>query len=47
MKSALAGDDARFLTIGDFNLPWEVDSPCLLDLATARRPRSAPCACFR
>jgi hypothetical protein len=35
VKSALAGDDAKFLTIGDFNLPWLVDSPCLLHLATA------------
>ncbi len=34
VKSALAGDNAKFLTIGDFNLPWEVDSPCLLHLAT-------------
>ena len=33
-KSALAGDAAKFLTIGDFNLPWLVDSPCLLHLAT-------------
>ena len=38
VKSALAGDDARFLTIGDFNLPWEVDSPCLLHLATGPAP---------
>ena len=36
VKSALAGDKAKFLTIGEFNLPWEVDSPCLLHLATDR-----------
>ena len=50
VKSALAGDDAKFLTIGDFNLPWEVDSPCLLapghDPADGGR-RSAPCAYCR
>jgi hypothetical protein len=36
VKNALAADDAKFLTIGDFNLPWLVDSPCLLGLATTQ-----------
>ncbi len=36
VRDALAADDAKFLTIGDFNLPWEVDSPCLLALATTQ-----------
>jgi hypothetical protein len=36
VKNALAADDAKLLTIGDFNLPWEVDSPCLLHLATTQ-----------
>jgi hypothetical protein len=35
--SALADDDAKFLTVGDFNFPWLMDSPCLLHLATEEK----------
>ena len=35
VRSALGGDDAKFLTVGEFNFPWLMDSPCLLHLATA------------
>jgi hypothetical protein len=41
VTSALAGDDARFLTVGDFNFPWLMDSPCLLSLATEQRTAAA------
>ncbi len=34
VRSALGDDDAKFLTVGDFNFPWLMDSPCLLRLAT-------------
>jgi hypothetical protein len=37
VTSALAGDDARFLTVGDFNFPGLMDSPCLLKLASTRQ----------
>ena len=37
VKSALAGDGARFLTVGDFNFPWLMDSPCLLELASTTK----------
>ncbi len=41
VKTALAQDDARFLTVGDFNIPGLMDSPCLLKLASTRGTAAA------
>ncbi len=41
VKRALADDDAKFLTVGNFNFPWLMDSPCLLHLATTPRTSAA------
>jgi len=35
VKGALGADDAKFLIVGDFNIPGVVDSPCLLRVASA------------
>jgi hypothetical protein len=34
VKAALEADHASFLTVGDFNIPGLIDSPCLLRMAT-------------
>jgi hypothetical protein len=36
VKSALDADGASFLTVGDFNIPGLIDSPCLLHMASSR-----------
>jgi hypothetical protein len=41
VQSALAADDAKFLTVGEFNLPWLMDSPCLLHLVSTPRTAAA------
>jgi hypothetical protein len=41
VKTALAQDEAGLLTVGDFNFPGMMDSPCLLKLATTRGTAAA------
>jgi len=41
VRAALMADDASLLVVGDFNVPGQVDSPCLLGLASSARTSQA------